>query len=122
MLLYHYSDIDINGELLPEFFGSNFFSNNSQRVSNCKRIFFYTQDKEKEHCFNGNKFLYICYIDNKKIYDIEADNQGIVKNLSRGEDIYLICKQKGFDGIKGNNGLDVIALFYPITYIEKRKL
>jgi hypothetical protein len=122
LTLYHYSNKDFKGYIKPSFFGANNYTNNSARLSGVNRSFFYIT-KGKEHFFEGVKFCYIAEIEKHKIYDIIKDPKKLIKfSLEKGlqNDIFSICKNLGYAGVKGNNGFDVVCLFKPIKYIDKR--
>lgn len=123
MLLYHYSNKDINGKLKIDYFGNNHYSNNSKKESNLKRLYFYTNKKDKEIFFNGSNFLYIVKIDRKKLYNFEIDKQKIFEKSGFNFDNAInTIKSLGFCGIIGNNGYKIVCLFTDIDYNRKETL
>lgn len=119
--IYHYSDKDFKGYIKPSFFGLNEYSKNSQRISDIKRSFFYL-GKGKEYFLNGSKFCYIAEIAKSKLFDLTDYSEKNYKKIRGYPDIYKRIKFLGYEGVRGNNGFDVVCLFKPIKYIDKRYL
>ena len=78
------------------------------------------ETKSREYIFNGSRFVYIAKINEKNLYNIIKDPLHLedfcYNNL---KDIYKEVKKRGYRGIKGNNGVDCIWLFYPVKVIDK---
>jgi len=117
--LYHYSNTDIKGDISPLYFGVNSFSGISQRLSGIKRSYFYLTKTKKECYFNNSKYLYIAKTDKNKLYDIDKDIKGIIKNLKYNQDLYKVIKNKGYNGIITFKGLSQAVLFKSVKYIDK---
>jgi len=115
--LYHYSNKDILGYLKPDFFGDNFYTGNSQRISNVKRLFFYTSTDRRESIFNSSKYLYTASINESKLYDLTTDKLNLAGTIKG--DIYTYFKNKGYAGLIGSIGITVICLFDKIKIEEK---
>lgn len=120
--IYHYSDKDFKGFIKPKFFGSNGYSKNSQKQSNIDRAYFYLSQAEREYYFNGYKYLYIAEVSKNKLYDINKDKKGIVKNLRSSQDIFDQVKKKGYIGLIGSNGLACAVLFKAIKIKNRQTL
>jgi hypothetical protein len=119
--LLHYSNKDFKGYIKPSFFGANNYTNNSARLSGVNRSFFYI-GKGREYFLQGAKFCYIADIEKHKIYDLIKDKKNLKTICLNFSDILKKVKNLGYYGIKGNNGFDVICLFKPIKYIDKRAI
>jgi hypothetical protein len=119
--LYHYSNKNFEGYIKPSFFGYNNYSNNSKRISLVKRTFFYLSKNEKEDFFNIADYCYIAKINKNCLYDIEVDKNNILPFLE-GQDVYAVLKAKGYKGIRGNNGCDIICLFDDVKIDKKISL
>jgi hypothetical protein len=117
--IYHYSDRYFSGYIKPDFFGLNSYTDNSKKLSGVKRSFFYIDKKSREYYLAGCKYCYISKVDKNKIYNLDIDNLGIVKNLKLHKDIHIEIKRRGYIGISGNNGFNCIILFKAIK-INKR--
>jgi hypothetical protein len=115
--LYHYSNTDIKGYLKPDYFGDNFYTGNSQRISNIKRLFFYTSTDRRESIFNSSKYLYTASINESKLYDLTTDKLNLAGNIKG--DIYAYFKGLGYTGLIGSIGFTVICLFNKIKIDEK---
>lgn len=122
MLIYHYSDKDFEGLIKPSFFGSNSYSQNSRRLSEIKRSYFYINKDDKEYYFNGCKFLYVIQVNKKSLYNLTEDKKGIVKNLRNTQDIYAEVKKRGYTGLIGSNGYKCIVLFKSIKIKDRKTL
>lgn len=117
--LKHYSNIDFKGYIKPSFLGKNGYSQESLRESDVNRSFFYI-GKGKEYFLNGSKFCYTAKIESSKIYDLIKDNKNLKAICKNFNAILRRIKFLGYRGVKGNNGFDVVCLFYPVKYINKR--
>ena len=120
--LYHYSNKDFQGYIKPSYFGNSSFSDNSARISNVKRCYFYIDKDKKEYYFNGAIYCYTARIDKEKLYNLNTDNQGIVKRLKNSQDIHREVKKRGYKGIIGSNGFDCVVLFNNVKITEKKDL
>ena len=120
--LYHYSNLNFKGYIKPDFFGLNFYSGYSKKLSGIKRSYFYLNKYNQEYYFNGAKYCYIAGINRKKLYNLIDDKKNIVKNLKSGQDIYKEVKKIGYSGLIGSNGLSCIVLFYPVKIKERNTL
>jgi hypothetical protein len=109
--LYHYSQADFKGYIDPGFFGASSYSGYSQRISQVKRSYFYIKRTGREWYFSGARYLYIAEISRGRLYDLNKDKLGL--NKKRIKDIYTYIKRLGFNGLIGNNGLDIAVLFAP---------
>ena len=119
--IYHYSNQDFKGKIEPGYFGLNHYTKESARESDVDRSFFYI-GKGREYFLQGAKFCYIAEIEQAKIYDLIKDKKNLKTICLNFSDILKKVKNLGYYGIKGNNGFDVICLFKPIKYIDKRAL
>jgi len=117
ILLYHYSHNDFEDKIKIDFFGDNYFTNESNNMSNIKRSYFYIDNITEEYFFRGSKFLYIARINKNKLYNINEDKL----NLNTKSYPYLIknIKKLGYSGIIGNNGFNIVILFKNIKIQEK---
>lgn len=114
--LYHYSNQNFSGYIRPEFFGYNSFTNNSQKISGVKRIFFYTDKDRKEFFFNGCRYLYLAKIEKNKLYNLDIDILKVLTN-KRIKDIYIYIKKLGYKGILSGN---IAVLYSKIKITQKR--
>lgn len=119
--LYHYSNKDFKGYINPSYFGINNYTNNSAKISNVKRCYFYINKKEKEFFFYGTEFCYIAEIKEEVLYNLNEDSLNIVKNLKYDEDIHIELIRRGFKGLIGDNGFKCAVLFYPVKIKERLK-
>lgn len=120
--LYHYSNTDFKGYIKPLYFGNNTFTGNSQKLSGVKRIYFYLDKDKREYYLKGSKFLYIAEIKESQLYNLNTDNQGIVKRLKYNQDIYTEVKKRSCKGLIGNNGFNCVVLFYKIKIKDCKTL
>ena len=120
MFIYHYSNKNFKGAIKPSFFGLNYYSKQSSRESSIDRSFFYI-GKGKESFFDGVKYKYTATIEAHKIYNLEKDIKNLKEKLSFN-DILKHVKKLGYIGLSGNNGYNVVCLFYPVKYINKEVL
>jgi hypothetical protein len=112
--IYHYSNSDFSGFVEPKFFGGNFYSRNSERISNVKRCYFYSDiaSFKIEHRFLTAFYLYTSEIDKNTLYDLDSNK---IKNFT---DIYDSAKKLGYKGVIKDN---IVALFYSTKIIKKEK-
>ena len=119
MIISHYSDKNFKGKIEPKYFGSNSYTQNSVKEASIARSFFYI-GRGREYFLNGAKYRYTAEIDNHKIYNLEIDNKNLKAICKNFEDILKRVKFLGYRGIRGNNGYDIVCLFYPLKYTNKR--
>jgi hypothetical protein len=112
MRLYHYSNIDIKGYIKPSYFGYNSYTNNSVKISQVIRSYFYTRP-EPEALLRGSKYIYNSVIDKNKLYNLKTNK---IKNFV---DIYYTVKKLGYKGIILD---DTVVLFYQSRIIKKEAL
>jgi len=112
--IYHFSNSNFTGHVEPKFFGGNFYSRNSERISNVKRCYFYTDISSFiiEQRFLASYYLYISEIDRGLLYDLDSNE---IKNF---KDIYESAKKLGYKGIIKDK---IVALFYSAKIIKKEK-
>jgi len=123
MYIYHYSNKDIQDKIKAKFFGENFFSSHSKKVSSIKRSFFYLDKKRREPYFFGSKFLYTAIISEDKIYSVNNDILGIFENNSGNvSECLRLIKKAGYIGFSGSNGIKNVCLLVDITFINKEIL
>ena len=119
MRLYHYTNEDIKDKIKISFFGLNTYTSNSKRISNIKRSYFYIDRDKKEYFLNGARYCYIVELNINKLYNLNTDILGIVKNLKNTQDIFQEVKNKGYRGVIGSNGFNCVVLFKDIKIKEK---
>jgi hypothetical protein len=118
--LYHYSQADFTGYIKPSFFGSNNYTNESRRLSQVNRIYFYPDINSREYFFNGSRFLYISEVNENKIYDLKADILHCVGKFNTVTEFIYYITGRGFIGFKDFNGRqNVICLFKAVKVIDK---
>ena len=119
--LYHYSNKDFKGYIDPTFFGANSYTSLSKRISEVKRVYFYTSLNYRERFFRGAKFCYIVEVDNNKIYDNDID---LLNYSGRAIDFSSYARgliKRGYIGFTSNEfDYRVICLFKAIK-IKGRK-
>jgi len=117
--LYHYSDKNIKSKLKVKYFADNFYTDNDKKVSNIKRLFFFTSSDIPEYRFKNSQYCYIAKVKKSSIYDITKDKKGLYKgNISK---LLNRVKKLGYIGVKYNLGYDVISLLYNIPIYKKIK-
>ena len=121
--LYHYSNNRIKNFIKPEFFGKNFYSGYSQKLSQFKRSYFYDKP-EPEYLLQGCEFLYITEVKQNRIYDIIKDKLDLQNKFNSLNDILLAIKKKGYIGFLGSvsNKYNVICLFRQIKIKARQTL
>lgn len=93
MLIYHYSNNLIEDKIKIKFFGSNFYTLGSLKLSQVKRIYFYIDPAKIEYNLKNCKYLYLVKINkNFKLYNIDKLDH-YIKN------VYFYVKKLGYDGI-----------------------
>jgi predicted nucleic acid-binding Zn finger protein len=117
--LYHFSNSDFKRYIKTSFLGKNDYSKQSVRESDINRSFFYL-GKGREYFLQGARFCYTAIIEQSKIYDLIKDKKNLKTICLNFSDILKNVKNLGYYGIKGNNGFNVVELFKPIKYIDKR--
>ena len=116
--LYHYTDEKISGKLTPRYFGNNYFTQNDVTACNVKRLFFYDTPKP-EALLCGSRFLYICRIEAKKIYNITKDEAEYLKRFNSLYEAVNAIK-KDYSGVLYTiGGRNIINLFYAIKPDKK---
>ena len=118
--LYHFTDKNIKGKLKVKYFSDNFYTSNDKKVSNVKRLFFFTSADIPEYRLKNSQYCYITKVKKSAIYDITKDKKGLYK----GDISKLLGKIKklGYIGVKYNIGYDVISLLYDIPIYKKEVL
>ena len=110
ILLYHYTNKKISGNLKPRYFGENAYTQNDVTACNVRRLFFYIVPKP-EYLLAGSRFLYTCRIDEAKIYNLTQDEAGYLKRFNSLYEAINAIK-KDFSGVRytlGNN--EIINVF-----------
>lgn len=118
--LYHYSNKDFKGYIKPSFFGQNDYTQNSAQLSDVNRSFFYLSSKGREIYFQGAKFCYIAEIEKHRLYDLNKDKLKLYELFDSADKLIKKIKFYGFEGFYSNNGDNVVCLFKPIKYIDKK--
>ena len=120
--IYHYSNKDFRGYIKPDFFSSNSYSGNSQRISGVKRSYFYLEAIPFERQLEGKKYLYIAQVNKNKIYDIVKDNLRLLNKSKTATILFNKLIKLGYIGILGHTTykFEVISLFKAIK-IKGRK-
>lgn len=116
--LLHYSNQDFKGMIKPSFFGKNNYTKQSLRESDIDRSFFYC-GRGKEYFLNDSKFCYTSEIESSKVYDLTKDIKNLKTICNNFNDILKRIKFLGYRGVSGNNGYNIVCLFYSIKYIDK---
>lgn len=118
--LFHYTPYrTATVELSPEEFGKNPWSRSEKKAATMRRIFFYMDLRDKEAFFSGNT-LYQAVVPAAKIYDLATDPEGLIARVrSSGffdiDQLLSEVKKEGYHGVYYNNGMHLVAWFYPIT-------
>ena len=119
IILYHYSDKKIIGQLRVKHFGQNYFTRNDKNISSVKRIYFYDVKNPQEYIFNNAEYCYIVKVNKNKIYDITKDKRGFYSgNIT---DLLNKVKKSGYIGVKYNIEYNVISLLYDIPIYKTIK-
>jgi hypothetical protein len=119
--LYHYSKADIKEKLKISFYGDNYYTKNDCNITSIKRLFFYTEPKQ-ETLLRDCQYLYISYIQEYLIYDLDKDIIGYKNKYKTITDILKAIIKKGFKGVSYSIGNKIINLFYDIKFKQKLKL
>jgi len=123
MLLYHYSDKNIKDKIKTSYFGYNSYSNNSKKLSNIKRSYYYINSNDKEYYFNSAKYRYTVIINKNKLYNITLDKLRLVTKYNCNyTKVFNYLVKRGYIGIIGNNGYNIVNLFININYKIKEIL
>lgn len=108
--LYHYSNIPRLKKISPKYFGKNSYTDNSGKLSQVKRSYFYIT-AEAEISLKACQYCYTATINKKSLYDIEAD----ILSLKNGnfDGILRQVKALHYKGIIGavNKKFKVVCLF-----------
>jgi hypothetical protein len=121
IILYHYSNKDFTGYIRPAFFGDNAYTDKSVKVSEIKRSYYYIDRTNKEYYFDRAKYCYIVKVNQARLYNIDLDNQGIIKRLKIGQDLYREVKKNDYQGIITYKGIQQAVLFKSVK-IRRREL
>ena len=102
MRLYHFSQKDFN-VLKPDFFGENSFTKNDAKFP-LKRFFCYETSAPIENQFCYSNFRYTIRIQDKLIYDLDADILGLKNRFNFDIDkILSFVAKKYFTSLLLNN-------------------
>jgi hypothetical protein len=117
MLLYHYTDKDLN-EVKIDFFGDNAYTFNDKKY-NVKRSFFYLEPKPQEYRFKDSQYCYIVEINEKSLYNLIEDKDNLkIKFKNDVLGLLLYCKAH-YKGITYNVGFNIVSLFINVPIKER---
>ena len=127
--LYHFSNENYTDFLTTDNFGIHNYTNNDKKLSGIKRIFFYTDSTASEARFKRSQYCYTVKIDNKYIYDLQADNNCYIKQAKiihtdaiDFDRLFDIIKANGYKGVSYTLGYNVVCLFENIAIYKKETL
>ena len=114
MILYHFTDKKVN-KLKVKYSFNNAYSLNDYKACNIKRIFFYTDIKDKEGFFKNSQYCYKANIPDNKIYNLIIDNKNLKSKYNNIYDIIKAIKKLKYKGVLYNVGFNIVNLFYDIN-------
>jgi len=114
MKIYHFSDKSFDGYINSAYFGDNYYSKSSEKISTIKRSYFYTDItiNKIEWRFRSSQYLYIAEISKDLLYDLDSGR------LKGNEDIYYLAKKVGYKGVFRDN---IVVLFDKIKILKKER-
>ena len=123
--LYHFSNRDFKGYILPKFFGDNSYTSNDKKYD-IPRVFFYLKDEPIEKRFKYSQYKYIAEIDKHLLYDLREDKGKLLQKFRINDTVnindLLTYLKQNYQGAIYNVGFDIAILFYPIEYKAKENL
>lgn len=117
MLLYHYTDLNIN-ILKVEYFGKNAYTKNDLKYPQ-KRIFFYDSKYPKEYHLNGCKYCYIVNVNENDIYNLDNDILDLKTKFNYDIDDILDYISKNYLGCKYTTSFLCYCIFKDIIPLKK---
>jgi hypothetical protein len=117
MLLYHYSNVDLD-TIDPKKFGSSHTPH-----SETPRSYYYVDKSHREKFFRGARYRYTVNLQNTLIYDVHFDKFGWFSKLNE-ERLIKKLVEHGYQGFsfKDHTGAIIIALLYAQKPIKKEVL
>jgi hypothetical protein len=112
LTLYHYSAKNIFGKLSPKYYGENFYTGLSVKLSPIKKLYFYTEPNP-EPLLSSCQYCYIAKIQEDKIYNVIEDKLCLNKGDYTFNEIIEKVKNLKYKGIFGsvNGKYNVVYLF-----------
>lgn len=117
MILYHFTNADIN-ILKIEYFGHNSYTKNDAKY-NQKRLFFYDTVQPKEYHLNASDYCYKVDIKESDIYNLDTDILKLKEKYNHDIDSILEYIAKNYIGCCYDVGFLCYCVFQDIKPIEK---